>query len=482
MAYTPPIAWKDQDTSTPLTAANVKAMESALSGYTDTAAVPRSLVDAKGDLLVGTADNTVARLGIGAAGHGSQLGIDATTTSGLAWVRRPFINAGDPYFSLPTNGTTNAATALNNAGALCAVSGGGVVKVPPATYTITSSLTHNFNARVFWDFRGSKIILSGASVIGLDFNPGVLGDSGLGGGMIGGHFVCGASSQTGVRFRNANGFMLQDVRVEGGGVGIDFVNDGAGKYNEKHHLKNVYCSSPTTGIRWRAINSGDPSMEGQLFENVWVGGFTTGYSVGDGVNMESVEMVNCMVQAAGVDSATCILTNGDLKGWRGTIIAEHLSGQNCVVWNADDGTTNENLCEISLHCLPQTTGSNNPSTWAASPFIKHANVATPPITRDGNIFRMQGAVGGYTRKVRRDFESTDRMRESYSGFEWGPGAGSALDTRWGRIAAGIVGTTGAIAVGNSASASSVGTVVRKFEVYDENGNSLGYVPIVSSSS
>lgn len=46
--------------------------------------VLKSLVDAKGDLIVGTADNTVARLAVGAtAGH--VLTVDSSTSTGLKW-------------------------------------------------------------------------------------------------------------------------------------------------------------------------------------------------------------------------------------------------------------------------------------------------------------------------------------------------------------------------------------------------------------
>lgn len=45
--------------------------------------IPKSLVDAKGDILVGTADNTVARLAAGTNGH--VLTADSTVTAGVKW-------------------------------------------------------------------------------------------------------------------------------------------------------------------------------------------------------------------------------------------------------------------------------------------------------------------------------------------------------------------------------------------------------------
>lgn len=48
------------------------------------AAIPKSLVDAKGDLIVATADNTPARLAVGTV-NGQALTVNSATASGLAW-------------------------------------------------------------------------------------------------------------------------------------------------------------------------------------------------------------------------------------------------------------------------------------------------------------------------------------------------------------------------------------------------------------
>jgi len=46
--------------------------------------VQNTLVDAKGDILVGTADNTLARVAVGS--NGTMLAADSTTSPGVAWV------------------------------------------------------------------------------------------------------------------------------------------------------------------------------------------------------------------------------------------------------------------------------------------------------------------------------------------------------------------------------------------------------------
>jgi hypothetical protein len=49
--------------------------------------IAKALIDAKGDLIVGTADNTPARLAVGTNGH--VLTADSTASTGLAWAALP---------------------------------------------------------------------------------------------------------------------------------------------------------------------------------------------------------------------------------------------------------------------------------------------------------------------------------------------------------------------------------------------------------
>ena len=66
----------------------------ATTAYVQTEAgllVPKSLVDAKGDLLVGTADNTIARKAVGA--DGSRLIADSSKSDGLDWEEKKLYTA-----------------------------------------------------------------------------------------------------------------------------------------------------------------------------------------------------------------------------------------------------------------------------------------------------------------------------------------------------------------------------------------------------
>lgn len=64
------------------------ANSSATAGVSWVADTQNTVVDAKGDLLAGTADNTIARLGVGA--NNQVLAANSGTTTGLEWVDRPW--------------------------------------------------------------------------------------------------------------------------------------------------------------------------------------------------------------------------------------------------------------------------------------------------------------------------------------------------------------------------------------------------------
>jgi len=80
-----------------------------------------------------------------------------------------------------------------------------------------------------------------------------------------------------------------------------------------------------------------------------------------------------------------------------------------------------------------------------------------------------------------------RFLRSVAGrMEWGPGGSIARDTNLYRHAAGVLKSDNrliagqGLGVGNSIGASKVGVIVRKMEVFDANGASLGFVPIYGS--
>lgn len=84
----------DRSASDLKTALTLAKGDVGLGNVTNDAQIPKSLVDAKGDLLVGTADNTPARLAAGTNGH--VLTADSAATEGVKWAPPASGGASNP--------------------------------------------------------------------------------------------------------------------------------------------------------------------------------------------------------------------------------------------------------------------------------------------------------------------------------------------------------------------------------------------------
>lgn len=82
--------------------------DSAALFFGDAAGISASLIDAKGDLIVGTADNTVARLAVGTNGH--TLVADSTQSTGVKWAAPAGGGKVLQVVSASTSSTTTIAT------------------------------------------------------------------------------------------------------------------------------------------------------------------------------------------------------------------------------------------------------------------------------------------------------------------------------------------------------------------------------------
>lgn len=92
--------------------------------------IPKTLADAKGDLLAATANDTFARLAVGT--DGQQLVADSTQASGLRWATRR------PSYDLPTFAITGAVTAATLPGPFIFVPSGVTKKLLKIRY-VTSA-------------------------------------------------------------------------------------------------------------------------------------------------------------------------------------------------------------------------------------------------------------------------------------------------------------------------------------------------------
>jgi len=134
--------------------AYVKGVTSAVQTQLD-AKVNNSLVDAKGDLVTATADNTPARLAVGTNYY--KLKADSAQSTGLKWQREEVFNVRD-YGALGDDSNDDTAE-IQAAVDAAEANGGGTVFIPKGTYKITSEILNNSNGvRIVGESRSGTII------------------------------------------------------------------------------------------------------------------------------------------------------------------------------------------------------------------------------------------------------------------------------------------------------------------------------------
>lgn len=108
---------------------------------TDNPFIPQAVINAKGDIIAGSADNTAVRLAVGS--NGQVLKANSATTSGLEW-------AADNSYSAPTLGSTaisSGATVTTIAGltltspTISSITNTGTLTLPTSTDTLVGRAT-----------------------------------------------------------------------------------------------------------------------------------------------------------------------------------------------------------------------------------------------------------------------------------------------------------------------------------------------------
>jgi hypothetical protein len=110
MATSPTYSWPEPD-DTSLVKNGAQAMRTLGNAIDSTMAtmVPKSIVDAKGDLIAATANDTPARLGVGT--NGQVLTADSTAATGLAWAAA---SSGGGMTSLASGSLSGASVVLSS--------------------------------------------------------------------------------------------------------------------------------------------------------------------------------------------------------------------------------------------------------------------------------------------------------------------------------------------------------------------------------
>lgn len=144
------------DANKPVSTATQTALDAKLAITTASGTyVPFSTVNAKGDLLVATADDTIDRLAVGADGY--QTVADSTTATGLAWMPRSR-SVSDTHTPLEIANTT-AETSLGTLAVPTSVAAGDVVRA-----LFVGDLLNNTAGAVTFKFRlylGTTLLFDG---------------------------------------------------------------------------------------------------------------------------------------------------------------------------------------------------------------------------------------------------------------------------------------------------------------------------------
>jgi hypothetical protein len=203
------------------------------------AAIPKSLVDAKGDVLTATADNTPARLAVGA--NETRLVADSVQATGLKYVADTTnyaINAkGDllagtaadtlTALSVGTNGQTLVADSTTATGLKWATpSSGAMTKITSATFTAVADTGTTFDG-VFTDTYNNYFIeiapIKGSvSSANLNFQLRKAGPTTQAASYYGNRMVNSTLNAN----SNTTSFTLMLLETETGGVTMNFYRDG----------------------------------------------------------------------------------------------------------------------------------------------------------------------------------------------------------------------------------------------------------------
>jgi hypothetical protein len=310
-------------------------------------------------------------------------------------------------------------------------------------------------------------ILSGGAAVQLTPSTQVAGGSHPDGTVITGNVINGGSGVTGIKFddpaidspgalgadgceitHNALIEVPKPFDIAGQGIRIGF--------------NRCEVTSGTMTVTIRTGTTNFPTSDVVFVGNSWPTHGSPSSFIFNDLGRRTVRWMD--LDAAGTKFFAS-LTSGDT--WLGTRTtgdaADRFAARSDgnLRWGDGTSSTDTTMFRLSAGIL-RTSGEYNSLVGATTNNAFGINVA-------GESSRRLAAIGDGTLK-------------------WGSGGVGGADVQFGRLAADIVGTgsgdklvaTAGLGVGNSASATTPGSVVKKMEVFDAAGSSLGFVPIYNS--
>lgn len=253
--------------------------------------IPNTIIDAKGNILIGTADDTPDILAVGAVNN--VLVPAPSLARGLAWIRARDINVAHPAYGAIGDGDSAKAaantTAIQNALAASRSAGGGTVYVPGSVGAYcTNGITWPTDGYVNLEgdnpgnsngagaVTGSVLRNVHASNSSIKIQPAVP-DTGTSNRQVGLKNIgldCSAinTGQKGIDLNWAVKWNIDNVRVQNTDIGLENRLSWAGSY------RNLQIGTCTTGVRFDTGSGGTSCPV--VFENLTIYDVTNGI-IGD---------------------------------------------------------------------------------------------------------------------------------------------------------------------------------------------------------
>ena len=425
--------------------------------------------------------------------------------------------------------------AITSAGTSAKNAGGGTVLLPRSmNLTTRPTIPHGVDlvglGALPGSYAKSRIELNDAGA-GIDFglDTAYLGIIGSGGGLSGGFLLdgngiannpmrCAVGTRT---YRNIeieaallDGLILAAVQnslfmeVNVGSSGRDnYVFDmGAGGNHflkcENHHAGRYFVDFRATGVGAGGVAYPLQNViENMILEYVEA---STGPMINHGAGQMNAFVFCQVVSSTGLAT---MATPAMIRVARDYGFTSQMLMDNCTVvattaQAALRAVTVEALAQLYLTGVNSFSGMGILYKTASNAVVRESGeiqsaALTAPATRvegtDAAVTRQLASRVDFTRpttemafRVLQAGDTRARAEMYGSGLMWYSPGNATIDVDWGRKGVGLVGTsgkvvaTGGIGVGNSAAATTPGSVVRKMEVFSAAGVSLGFVPIYST--